>query len=77
MRCADDEVMKRHGILHNMPEALLHYRIHDEQVTRQNSTYWHGVRDRIVAHHTRETADDECVPFSFDSFVNSDGSSPN
>ena len=59
-------MMKRFGVIHNMPEILLRYRIHESQVTRSNSSYWVEVRNRIVRHHVEETLEGECIPFKFD-----------
>ena len=61
-------VMKRYGSIHNLPEALLHYRLHDAQITKQlrvagaagagagakGATDWTSVRNAIIEHYSRE-----------------------
>lgn len=59
-------VMKRYGSIHNLPEALLHYRLHDAQITKQlrvsgaagadakSATDWTSVRNAIIEHYSRE-----------------------
>lgn len=58
-------MMKKHGVLYNLPDVVLHYRIHPDQVTRRNSSYWSDLRDKIVRHHTVETDGGTVVPFVF------------
>lgn len=55
-------MMKKNGVLYNIPDVVLHYRLHPDQVTKRNSSYWSDIRNRIVKHHTES---DEVVPFVF------------
>jgi len=44
-------LLKRYGVLHNLPEVLLYYRIHDGQVTFNGKTstpYWRERREKFI-----------------------------
>jgi GT2 family glycosyltransferase len=45
-------MIKKYGYLHNLPEALLYYRLHDKQVTHDGGTegknYWNEVRIKLI-----------------------------
>jgi GT2 family glycosyltransferase len=45
-------MLKTHGYIHNMPEVLLNYRLHDEQVTynggKEGRSYWNTIRNDII-----------------------------
>lgn len=58
-------MLKKFGVIHHMPDVLYKYRLHENQVTKNNTPYWYGVRNRIIEHHLEG---EECVPY-----VHSDG----
>lgn len=44
-------LLKRYGIIYNLPEVLLYYRIHDGQVTfngKSSTPYWRERRERFI-----------------------------
>lgn len=52
-------VMRKYGSVHNLPEALLHYRLHDAQITKQlrvsgGQTDWTSVRNDMIMHYAKE-----------------------
>jgi len=69
-RVADDfefevRMLKVHGHLHNMPDVLLRYRLHEGQVThkeRGRGAHWNAEREKIIRHHTQPTP---ATPFAF------------
>lgn len=69
-RVADDfefevRMLKAHGHLHNMPDVLLRYRLHEGQVThkeRGRGAHWNDERMKIIHHHTQPTP---VTPFEF------------
>ena len=43
-------MLKTHGKIHNMPDVLLHYRLHPGQVTNAaGDPKWKRVREEIIA----------------------------
>ena len=45
-------MLKRFGCVHNLPDALLYYRLHEKQVTNNGGSegrdYWHQIRLKII-----------------------------
>ncbi len=45
-------MLKHFGCVHNLPDALLYYRLHEKQVTNNGGTegrdYWHQIRLKII-----------------------------
>lgn len=47
-------MLKRYGIAYNLPDILLYYRIHPDQVTQKNrNNNWHGVIDQWIREVTK------------------------
>ena len=54
--CEDFELelrmLKRHGKIHNFPEVLVNYRLHDKQVTYNGGeggrNKWNEIRNNII-----------------------------
>ncbi len=49
-------IMKRYGSIHNLPDALLYYRVHADQITgklreRESSMKWSQVRNEIMRYY--------------------------
>lgn len=58
-------VMRRYGRIHNLPEALVHYRLHEAQITKQlrggngnGSRDWVRIRNDMVRHYSDGAADE-------------------
>ena len=51
-------VMKKYGKIHNLPEVLLLYRIHDNQLTwnggKEGRQYWTKYRNELIDKHISE-----------------------
>jgi GT2 family glycosyltransferase len=45
-------LLKKFGIVYNLPETLLYYRLHDKQVTHnggiEGTTYWNEIRTKLI-----------------------------
>ena len=45
-------MLKEFGTIHNLPDVLLHYRLHENQVThnggKKGKAFWDAVRRKIV-----------------------------
>ena len=45
-------MLKQYGLIHNLPEAYLYYRLHDKQITHNGgnggSEYWNEIRKKLI-----------------------------